>query len=130
MSSSDATVWSRFLPQPFDETGTFKFASSQIVELAEFLTRNSGKEIPITFTGLRPGDKLTEELTDKAEERNGFVEGPLEVIKTCRLGRSEAEDVIEKLSGCVATCDGSGLIRMVSSVIPEHVHAMGRAAGV
>lgn len=100
----------------------------RIAELAESLIRDSGKKIPIEFTGLRPGDKLTEELTYQAEERDGFVEGPLEVIKTCRLGREELEDIIGGLSRCIARRDSSELIRMLSSVVPEYATA--RAAGV
>jgi FlaA1/EpsC-like NDP-sugar epimerase len=93
----------------------------RIAELAEFLIRDAGKEIPIQFTGLRPGDKLTEELTYKTEVRDGFVEGPLEVVRTSRLGRAELEDAVEQLAGCIAKRDGSELIRTLSSVVPEYV---------
>jgi len=57
----------------------------RIAELAESLIRDAGKKIPIQFTGLRPGDKLTEELTYETEIKDGFVDGGLEVIKTRRL---------------------------------------------
>jgi len=100
----------------------------RIAELAQFLIRDAGEEIPIQFTGLRPGDKLTEELTYKTEVRVGFVEGPLEVVETCRLARAELESVMERLSGCIARRDGSGLIRTLSSVVPEY--AVARAAWV
>jgi len=93
----------------------------RIAELARFLIRDAGKEIPIQFTGLRPGDKLTEELTYKTEVRDGFVEGPLEVVKASRLAHAELGDVMEQLSRCIAGRDGSGLIRMLSSVVPEYV---------
>ena len=108
----------------------------RIVELAAFLIRTAGKEIPIQFTGLRPGDKLTEELTYKTEMKDGFVEGPLEVIKTRRLAPAELEDVMEQLSRCIASRDGSGLIRTLSSVVPEYMpsallqDAMAKAARV
>ena len=93
----------------------------RIAELARFLIHAAGKELPIRFTGLRPGDKLTEELTYKTEIKDGFVEGPLEVIKTRRLAPAELEDVMEQLSGYIARRDPSGLIRMLSSVVPEYV---------
>ena len=102
----------------------------RIAELAEFLIRSAGKEIPIRFTGLRPGDKLTEELKYKSEVSDGFVEGRLEVVRTRRLGRAELNDAMEQLSRCVARRDGSGLMRTLSSVVPEFVHATGKAAGV
>ncbi len=97
----------------------------RIAELAAFLIlavgNGSAREIPVRFTGLRPGDKLTEELTYKTEVNDGFVEGPLEVVKTPRLGPAELQDVMEQLSGYIARRDPSGLIRMLSSVVPEYV---------
>jgi FlaA1/EpsC-like NDP-sugar epimerase len=108
----------------------------RIAELAEFLIRDAGKKLPIQFTGLRPGDKLTEERTYETEVSDGFVEGGLEAFKTRRLGRAELEDVVKRLSGCIAARDGSGLVEALSSVVPEYVaselvrNAMDRAAGV
>jgi FlaA1/EpsC-like NDP-sugar epimerase len=98
-------------------------APVRIAELAGFLIRaaGSGKEIPIRFTGLRPGDKLSEELTFKTEMKDGFVEGPLEVIQTPRLEPARLADVVEQLSTCIASRDSCGLIRALSSVVPEYV---------
>jgi len=89
--------------------------------LAEFLIRASRKEIPIQFTGLRPGDKLTEELTYKNEVTDGFIGGPLEIIRTCRRAPADLEDAIERLSARIAARDVSGLIRTLSSIVPEYV---------
>ena len=106
----------------------------RIAELAEFLIHAAGKEIPIQFTGLRPGDKLTEELLYENEIEDGFVGGPLEVIKTRKLMPAELEDVMERLSGCVPGRDVSGLIQALTSVVPEYVPSelvlnyLGRAA--
>ena len=93
----------------------------RIAELAGFLIHAAGKEIPIQFTGLRPGDKLTEELLYENEMKDGFVGGPLEVIKTRKLMPAELEDVMERLSGCVPGRDVSGLIQALTSVVPEYV---------
>jgi len=100
----------------------------RIAELAEVLIRSSGKEIPIEFTGLRPGDKLTEEMIYRTEVRDGFIDGGLQVVKTCRLGRAELEDVMEQLSVFVAGRDVSGLMRTLSSVVPEYASASGAGA--
>ena len=93
----------------------------RIAELAEFLIRVSRKEILIEFTGLRPGDKLTEELTYKNEVTDGFAGGPLEIIRTCRRTPADLEDAIERLSARIAARDVSGLIRTLSSIVPEYV---------
>jgi FlaA1/EpsC-like NDP-sugar epimerase len=94
-----------------------------IAELAGFLIRSAGaaQEIPIRFIGLRPGDKLTEELTFRTEIKDGFVEGPLEMVKTAKLTPAELIEVMEQLSGCIARHDSHGLIRVLSAVVPEYV---------
>lgn len=95
----------------------------RIAELAGFLIHASGsaRGIPIRFTGLRPGDKLTEELTYEAETMEGFAEGPLKIIQTSRPAPAALMKMVEKLSRCVAARDVRGLIRAVSSVVPEYV---------
>ena len=96
-----------------------------IAALARFLIGAAGNgsagEIPIVFTGLRPGEKLTEELVFNTEIQEGFVEGPLKVIRTCRLVPAEVERVVEELDGLAARRDLSGLVRAFSSVVPEYV---------
>jgi FlaA1/EpsC-like NDP-sugar epimerase len=97
----------------------------RIVELARFLIfaagNGSAQQIPIRFTGLRPGDKLSEELTYQTERKDGMLDGPLEVIETCRLAPADLDGAIEELSRCIASRDLSGLIQMLSSVVPEYV---------
>lgn len=39
----------------------------KIAEIARFMVERSGREIPIIFTGLRPGEKLTEVLVSSTE---------------------------------------------------------------
>jgi FlaA1/EpsC-like NDP-sugar epimerase len=112
----------------------------RIADLATFLIvaagNGSAQQIPIRFTGLRPGDKLTEELTYKTETREGLVDGPLEVIETRRLAPAKLDDTIEELSRRIVSRDPSGLIQTLSSVVPEYVPSelvlsmMARAAQV
>jgi FlaA1/EpsC-like NDP-sugar epimerase len=77
---------------------------TRIADLAAFLI--GAAEVPIVFTGCRPGDKLTEELVSKSE--------------TCRLQPAELEELMNQLSDCIASHDGPGLIRTLRAVVPEY----------
>jgi FlaA1/EpsC-like NDP-sugar epimerase len=91
----------------------------RIADLATFLIGSA--EVPILFTGCRPGDKLTEELVSKSETKEGTIEGPLEVYRTCRIQPAALEGIMQRLSDCIAARDVALLIRTLCSVIPEYV---------
>jgi FlaA1/EpsC-like NDP-sugar epimerase len=78
---------------------------TRIADLAASLI--GAAEVPIVFTGCRPGDKLTEELVSKSD--------------TCRLQPVELEEIIDRLSSCIASHDMPALIRVLCSVVPEYV---------
>ncbi len=90
---------------------------TRIADLAAALMETA--EIPIVFTGCRPGDKLAEELVSKIETKEGTI-GPLRVIGTCRLQPAELDEIIERLFDCIAARDVSGLIRTLCWVVPEY----------
>jgi FlaA1/EpsC-like NDP-sugar epimerase len=79
---------------------------TRIVDLARLLIGETAG-VPIVFTGCRPGDKLTEKLVSKSD--------------TCRLQPAELEEIMQRLSDCIASHDVPGLIRTLCSVVPEYV---------
>jgi FlaA1/EpsC-like NDP-sugar epimerase len=93
---------------------------TRIADLASSLI-GTHTEVPIVFTGCRPGDKLTEELISKAEVKEGTIDGPLQVIRTCRLQPAEVDQIMQRLGDCVSSRDVPGLIRTLASVVPEYV---------
>ena len=93
---------------------------TRITDLAELLIGTAG-EIPIVFTGCRPGDKLTEELVYKTETEEGSIEGPLHVFSTCRLPPAELDAIIDRLSACIAFDDVPSLIQTLCSIVPEYI---------
>jgi FlaA1/EpsC-like NDP-sugar epimerase len=91
---------------------------TRIADLAKLLI--GAAEVPIVFTGCRPGDKLTEELVYKTETDEGSIQGPLAVIGTCRLQCAELDEIMRRLGDCVASHDVPGLIRTLCAVVPEY----------
>lgn len=93
----------------------------RIAELARFLiSSEADHDIPITFAGLRPGEKLTEELVG-ANETEEAVAGGLRIVRTPELACTRLEVSIERLSSRIDANDVSGLIHEVSAIVPEYV---------
>ena len=95
----------------------------RIADLARFLiaaaTGGTGSEIPIRFVGLRPGDKLKEDLILQTEIRERSA-GPLEVIRTPTPTPAELHARMEQLAGHLAGGDVAGLMGTISAMIPEY----------
>ena len=87
----------------------------RVADFAAFLSGN------IRFTGLRPGEKLTEDLIGAKETRIGTVPGPLTVIETDTLSKRECEKAVAALSACVAHRDLNLLLETLRELIPEYV---------
>ena len=92
----------------------------RIAELAEFLIRSAGSAAEISYIGLRPGEKLTEELVFESEREVGTV-GSLRVLETSRLDRGELTGLFADLGSSIQLSDLSGLLRAVGRAIPEYV---------
>jgi FlaA1/EpsC-like NDP-sugar epimerase len=93
--------------------------------LAEQLIRLSGKrpgdDIEIRYTGLRPGEKLFEELFHGAEKL-GQTTHPKILLANCRqLEHRIIREAIAALSAAVGRNDVAELRRLVRSLVPEQV---------
>lgn len=94
-----------------------------ILELARTLIQLSGKredEVPIAFTGLRPGEKLIEELFYPEEE---VCETSFPKIKTARNIRRDWNELEAQLDDLRATLylDGASPIRAkIKEILPEY----------
>jgi FlaA1/EpsC-like NDP-sugar epimerase len=91
----------------------------RIVDLARFLI--GSRAIPIRFTGLKPGEKLTEEWIGDGETQIGTVDGPLAVLQTRRLLRGQAEEAVRRLATCAEERDGGALLDVLCALVPEYV---------
>jgi FlaA1/EpsC-like NDP-sugar epimerase len=97
----------------------------KIVDLARNLILLSGlrpeRDIAITFTGARPGEKLFEELNEESE---GLLETHHEKIRIFE-GETQPVAEVERGLGRIRTgCrerDGHEVLRLMTAIVPEYV---------
>lgn len=96
----------------------------RIYHLAERMIQLAGLkphvDIDIVFTGLRPGEKLYEELFDPSEVQNerteeGYVTASPRIINKTLLNKSMAE-----LETAVSNEDQSRALELLSHIVPEY----------
>ncbi|MFC1523796.1 polysaccharide biosynthesis protein [Thermodesulfobacteriota bacterium] len=99
----------------------------RIAQMARDLIKLCGKEpeidIKIKFTGLRPGEKLYEELITEGE---GIVSTRHEKIMVLRgndCNLDELEYPLSKLKFLAKSHDGEGIKAILSETVPEYVPA-------
>ena len=104
----------------------------KIVSLAHNLIRLSGLEpdvdIPIIFTGLRPGEKLHEQLTSDTEETLPTRYEKIRIVRTD--APRPAEQTIEQLWTAVSARDERATLRRLQELVPEFSPQASLLAGV
>jgi O-antigen biosynthesis protein WbqV len=96
----------------------------RIVDVARRLIRLAGlepdRDVSITFTGLRPGEKLYEELFDSAERRlsSALAGVHLAASKPIELGRLVRS--LEQIAAICARHDGDALRSAMAGLIPGY----------
>src|SRR3989441_631997 len=97
----------------------------RILELAEQLIRLSGlepyRDIQIAFTGLRPGEKLAEELVACAEDTVATSVDKIRVIERNGADGPAVERHLEHLLEILAHGSRDELIDAISRLVPEYV---------
>jgi FlaA1/EpsC-like NDP-sugar epimerase len=97
----------------------------KIVDLAKELIRLSGyevnKDIEIIFTGLRPGEKLFEELFIEGEEYERTQHEKLLIVKnSSRTVPKNLDFVVESLHRAAYKNDTNSIIFLLEQLIPEY----------
>jgi FlaA1/EpsC-like NDP-sugar epimerase len=96
----------------------------RIADLACFLigavANGSGNGIEIRFIGLRPGEKIEEDLLFQTEIREGPTGGLLEVILTPSPTPDELHGRMEQLARHIASRDVAALVGTISAMVPEY----------
>jgi FlaA1/EpsC-like NDP-sugar epimerase len=97
----------------------------KIVDLAEELIRLSGyevnKDIDIVFTGLRPGEKLFEELFIAGEEYEPTQHEKLFVVKnSSRIIPGNLSFTVEALCQCAANNNDNSILFLLEQLVPGY----------
>lgn len=92
----------------------------RIEEIARRLIRQSGAQTQIVHTGLRPGEKLREELFSADESLLGEARTPLRAIRGRRISEEEATAVIDELQNAIAERNLGRLLRAVRGLVPAY----------
>jgi FlaA1/EpsC-like NDP-sugar epimerase len=96
----------------------------RIVDLAHQLIKEAGFqpeiEIPIAVTGLRPGDKMTEEFVSDRESVHPTEDARLRLIKSPRPPDEEFDAAMAALQESVDRRDAAGLLEQLCRLVPEY----------
>ena len=95
----------------------------RIVDLARNMIRLSGfepdQDVAIAFTGLRPGEKLHEELMAEGEEITAIYHDRIRVLRANPVpGRANAW--LAALGNTVETADVAGTVRLLRQLVPSY----------
>ena len=95
----------------------------RILNLAYDLIRLSGFEpnvdIPIEFSGLRPGEKLSEQLSEVGADYEPTAHADIHrVVEPDRLTGVELQDAVGKLGALAESSDGKGIVDLLMQLLP------------
>ena len=104
----------------------------RILDLAEQLIRLSGyvphQDIQIEFTGLRPGEKLEEELLASDEAAHQTTVEKISVIAPSVSDPTSLRRGLSHLVSLMTLGDDEGVLRGIAALVPEYVPWQGSAA--
>jgi len=96
----------------------------RILDLARQLIKEAGlqpgDEIPIVMTGLRPGDKMAEQIVSDHESLDPADNGKLRLIKTPQPSHEQFDTAMAALQESAARRDVAGLLEQLCRLVPEY----------
>lgn len=95
----------------------------RILEMAENLIRFSGLEpytqMPIIFTGVRPGEKLQEDLMSEVERAVPTAVEKVRVVQTDETDEAAIRDGLAALDAALEVSDSDQLLDALCALVPE-----------
>ena len=93
----------------------------RIADLAQYLIAQAAAPgMSITFTGLRPGDKLHEEFVSQRETISDNIGHGLQWLRSPRLSASELEAGLAELDAAMCELDLAKLLATLTRLVPEY----------
>jgi len=96
----------------------------KVVDLAHTLIRLSGlepdRDIPIVFTGLRPGEKLFEELQLEGEGIKPTAHQKIRVLEGGEVSFEQVGQWLEELTAIVGSKNVHNLVAKLKEIVPEY----------
>ena len=103
----------------------------RILYLAEQMIRLSGltpyKDVPIVFTGLRPGEKLDEELTSDVEATMPTVVEKIRLVNTDEANAELLAYGLDRMDGLVSIGTEQEIREAILALVPEYAEFTPRA---
>lgn len=98
--------------------------SVKIIDLAKKMIKLSGlvegKDIEIKVTGLRPGEKLYEELLAKDEDTIS-THHPKILIAKVRESNENVKQIIEELINLYDSQNNQNIVKLMKEIVPEYI---------
>ncbi|MFH1657155.1 MAG: nucleoside-diphosphate sugar epimerase/dehydratase [bacterium] len=96
----------------------------KILDLAKEMIRLSGfepdKDIPIVFTGARPGEKLFEELLSAEEGTEATQNKQIFIAKLSDMSEKKLNSALEKLTLAVRKSEGKEIKNILKEIVPYY----------
>ncbi len=92
----------------------------RLIDLARALITRHGEGTAIVYTGLRPGDRLDEELISVDEGRDARQHGEFRTVSGPKLTPAELAAKIGELERATQTFDEAALMHSLHELVPEY----------
>ena len=97
----------------------------KILDLAKNLIKSTGhmvdKDIKIKFTGLRPGEKLYEELLLEAEANKPTHHPRIMIAEVCKYNYGEIKEKLERFAIPVESQNIMQVVKLMKEMIPSYI---------
>ncbi len=92
--------------------------ATRMIELAGY---KPGEEIKIVFTGLRPGEKIYEEVLGDKEKTLPTDNAKIRIAKVVPHHYSEVSGIIDQMYTLIQELDTEGSVSLLKKMIPEYI---------